>query len=122
MEENPTVEITAEALEVEAAVPSRCPVGLKPMESWIAEPKVPDSKECKPCMMGPVVSWYADELKTNGKGRLADHLVETATTADPLTVCKELDSIKAEVETPLRERLKDFDCAAQSFNHDEDET
>jgi len=35
-----------------------------------------------------------------------------------LTFCKELDKIKDTVEEPLRERLKDFDCAAQSYDPD----
>ena len=37
----------------------------------------------------------------------------------PLTLCKEFDRIKDAVEEPLRERLKDFDCATQSFNPDD---
>jgi len=37
----------------------------------------------------------------------------------PLTLCKQFDIIKDVVEEPLRERLKDFDCATQSFNPDD---
>lgn len=92
--------------------PQRCPIGIVPMEKFLAED---DPKKCRPCMLGPVVSWYADELKQQGQEGLADHLVEMATTEDPLTIGKEMDSIKAAVEAPLRERLEDFDCAIQSY-------
>ncbi len=94
----------------------------KPMAEWIAEP---DPKVCRPCMisgpLGVVVRWYRDELNTQGAPEHAaalEKLVETTNADDPasvLTMCQELDKIKATVDIPLRERLTDFDCAIQSY-------
>lgn len=96
----------------------KCPVELKPMEKWVGEE---DTKQCRPCLLGPVVQWYADELKERGKVAVANRLTKTAEESDPLTLCRELDNIKNEVEEPLRERLKDFDCAVQAFKDEDDE-
>ncbi|GAH35558.1 unnamed protein product, partial [marine sediment metagenome] len=38
----------------------------------------------------------------------------------PLTLCEKLDNIKDEVEKPLRERLEEFDCAAQAYKPEDD--
>ncbi|GAJ13822.1 unnamed protein product, partial [marine sediment metagenome] len=38
----------------------------------------------------------------------------------PLTLCEKLDNIKDAVEESLRERLKDFDCAAQAYEPEDD--
>ncbi len=82
------------------------------MEAWLQEP---DDKKCRSCMLAPVTSWYYEELKEQGKPELAAE-VEKATEGDTLTLCKVLDNIKGKVEEPLRERLKEFDCLAQSFD------
>jgi hypothetical protein len=107
--------------EKKVAEKETCPVGLKPMEEWIKEE---DPDNCRPCMLGPVVQWYDGELKERGKVEMATNLEAVADATDindseqVLTLCKELDKIKNAVEVPLRERLEDFDCAAQSFDPD----
>lgn len=96
----------------------------KPMADWIAEP---DPKVCRPCTLGPVAQWYRDELKTQGQTEHAatlEELAERTNVDDPasvLTMCQELDKIKASVGIPLRERLEDFDCAVQSFDQQQAE-
>lgn len=85
-----------------------CPE-VKPMQDWIKN----DGKQCKPCMLGPVVAWYKEELESKGKTELVKHLEESANNSDPLEFCKTLDHIKDQVEEKLRERLLDFDCAVQ---------
>ncbi len=104
-----------------------CEANLKPMKDWIKEkdPNKDDPEFCRACMLGPVVQWYRDELKEQGKPELAAELEQTIDEPDGpedvlgLTVCEKLDIIKESVEIPLRERLKDFDCAIQAFNPDD---
>lgn len=98
---------------------AKCPVELKPMVQWIQEE---DPRGiCRSCLLGPVLQWYHEELEARGHSDKAHELEKLAQQADelPLTLCKEFDRIKGVVEEPLRERLKDFDCATQSFNADE---
>ena len=97
----------------------KCPVNLKPMAKWVAEP---DPKGvCRECNLGPVVQWYGSELKTKGHKKLAKELIDFAKAEDtePLQLCEKLDKIKDEVEKPLRERLLDFDCAVQAYEPDD---
>ena len=97
-----------------------CP-SLKPMAEWIKETS---PITCKPCLLGPVAQWYRDELVEKGHPEEAKSIETLADATDMdtpesvLTFCQELDKIKDTVEEPLRERLKDFDCAAQSYDPD----
>jgi predicted nucleotide-binding protein len=101
-----------------------CKAKLKPMKEWVKE-KDPNPNVCKPCSLGVITQWYRDELKEQGQQEIADDLEKTVTDASgdadqvALTICEELDTIKESVEQPLRERLKDFDCAIQAFNPDD---
>ena len=98
-----------------------CPIELKPMEKWVQED---DPKLCRPCMLGPVTRWYIEELTEQGHKEAAEEIKKTAdeTNTDNiesvLTLCRKFDNVKDQVEEPLRERLKDFDCAAQTFDPD----
>jgi hypothetical protein len=104
-----------------------CKANLKPMKDWIQEedPKKDHPTYCRPCMLAPVVQWYRDTLKEQGKPEMAIDLEKTVNQSDgtadeiALTICEKLDTIKESVEDTLRERLKDFDCAAQAFNPDD---
>ncbi|MBA7547705.1 hypothetical protein ES705_40141 [subsurface metagenome] len=95
------------------------------MEEWIREedPRKDDPKFCRPCLLGVIGSWYFNELKEQGHQDLAAVIEQTGTNEQdpdlPLTLCKQFDIIKAVVEEPLRERLKDFDRSTQSFNPDD---
>lgn len=86
-----------------------CPQA-KPMEEWIKR----DGKNCKPCMMGPVTAWYIEELNENRQHNLAKQVETSAVKSSPQELCKTLDEVKSKVEEKLRERLLDFDCAAQT--------
>jgi DNA polymerase III delta subunit len=94
---------------------------LKKMAEWIQEE---NKVQCKPCLLGPVAQWYRDELVEKGHPEEAKAIETLADATDMdtpeqvLTFCQELDKIKDTVEEPLRERLKDFDCAAQSYDPD----
>jgi len=100
----------------------QCPAST--MEEWIRQedPLKDDPKHCRPCRLGVTANWYSNELKEQGHEDLAaviEQVVERPDPDMPLTLCREFDIIKAVVEEPLRERLKDFDCATQSFNPDD---
>jgi len=94
------------------------------MEEWIRQedPHKDDPNHCRPCRLGVTANWYYNELKEQGHPDLAAVIEKVAEDPDPdmpLTLCKEFDIIKNVVEEPLRERLKDFDCATQAFNPDD---
>ena len=98
------------------------------MEEWIGQedPNKDDPENCRPCRLGVTANWYYNELEGQGQKELATSLEKIATREDdpelPLTLCKEFDRIKDVVGEPLRERLKDFDCATQSYDPDEEIT
>lgn len=98
---------------------TECPINLKPMADWVQ--KDDPSGLCHECILGPVVQWYTDELKAQGQSQLAQELNQVATGDDStyLEVCEKLDAIKKQTDEALRERLLEFDCAAQSFNPDD---
>ena len=95
------------------------------MEEWIGQedPHKDDPEHCRPCRLGVTANWYFNELQEKGHKDLAAIIEQVGTNENdpdmPLTLCKQFDIIKAVVEEPLRERLKDFDCATQSFNPDD---
>ena len=98
----------------------KCPVELKPMATWIKEE---DPRGiCRECLLGPVLQWYRDELKDKGHDRFVEELGEISRRAEllPLQLCEEFDKIKSEVEESLRERLEEFDCAAQAYKPEDD--
>jgi hypothetical protein len=105
--------------EPEEVVPCNCPIPLKPMGKWVAER---NKEGCKPCVLAPVVQWYWSELKERGYEDKAKRLEELAekteedNTEQIQGLCDELDKIKEEVTEGARERLKDFDCEAQSID------
>jgi hypothetical protein len=99
-----------------------CPIELETMEDWV---QGEDPDLCRPCMLAPVAAWYKEVLEENGRQDLLEQMEKTAETLDmedtdqALTFAKELDRIKESVEGPVRERLKGFDCLAQTFDPNE---
>ena len=91
--------------------PNPC-ANLKPMRDWVSE----DGPECRPCLLGPPTQWYVSELQERGQAEDAAKLAALATGSDPVTLCQEMDEIKARVGPELRSRLLDFDCATQNFD------
>jgi len=103
----------------------RCQCPRFTMAEWLGQedPHKDDPEYCRPCRLGVTANWYLNELQEKGHKDLAESIEQIVNKEDdaemPLTLCKELDRIKDVVEEPLRERLKDFDCATQSFNPDD---
>lgn len=103
--------------------PRECPEYS--MEEWIGQddPHEDSHEHCRPCRLPVTTNWYFNELKGQGREDLAASLEQVASKEDdpelPLTICREFDRIKGVVEGPLRERLRDFDCATQAFNPDD---
>ena len=108
------MEMENESPKEQRPIELTCPVKLQPMAPWV---EGGTENECRPCILGPVVQWYRDELKEKGLSEEAAALVEVADNPEssPLQVCEKLDRIKDEVGEPIRERLKEFDCAAQTY-------
>jgi hypothetical protein len=89
---------------------------VRPMGVWIKEP----TKDCRPCTLGVVASWYRDTLNQNNMAEKARDLEAKAEQLDPVAFCEELDRIKE--QTPeLREDLLNFDCAAQNYKFEGEE-
>jgi len=115
-----TPELTQEEAQEEKP---QCP--MYSMEEWMSQedPHEDDPSYCRPCRLGVTTQWYFSELNEHGHENLAENIEKIAFNEEdpemPLTLCKEFDRIKSVVEEPLRERLKDFDCATQSFNPDD---
>lgn len=99
---------------------TECPIELKPMADWVQEGEciLGPSELCHECILGPIVQWYTDELETRGHTQLAQELNQVATGDDStyLEICEKLDIIKKQADESLRERLLEFDCAAQTFD------
>ena len=98
----------------------KCPVELKPMAMWVQE-EDPEGI-CRECLLAPVLQWYREELEAKGYTKFVSELNQIARAAEvlPLTLCEKLDNIKSEVEELLRERLEEFDCAAQAYVPEDD--
>jgi hypothetical protein len=85
-----------------------CP-NLKPMTEWLKE----DTKECRPCLLAPVVEWYYEELNERGYKEIATGLKEVGEKGSPEEIGAILDLIKQEVDDDVKARLEEFDCSAQ---------
>ncbi|MDD4874610.1 MAG: LAGLIDADG family homing endonuclease [Dehalococcoidales bacterium] len=94
-----------------------CGEKLLSMTNWI---QGLDEEECRTCILPVCMSWYYDELNEKGEKDWAAKLDVMRQTGIPLDVCKMLDEIKEKVNTELRERLLEFDCATQTFNKGEE--
>ncbi len=99
---------------------NKCPVELKPMKEWVQEED--PNGICRDCLLAPVLQWYREELSEKGHTKFVEELDQIAHEAEvlPLTLCEKFDTIKGEVEESLRERLEEFDCAAQAYKPEDD--
>lgn len=84
------------------------------MKEWIEGDKNTD-KECRMCLLPPVLQWYESELRERGHNDLADEVKALINSNDPLEVAEKFDEIKGKVDEDTRKRLRDFDCAAQVY-------
>ena len=98
----------------------KCPIEIKPMATWVQEED--PNGICRSCLLAPILQWYREELNEKGLSKFTEELDTIARAAEvlPLQLCEKLDKIKSEVEESLRERLEEFDCAAQTYKPDDD--
>ena len=91
-----------------------------PMTEWVKE----QSKSCRPCLLGPVVQWYTEELQDKGHKPLADGLMKAVdeNDTDAVPVCQKMDEIKENVGVELKARLREFDCEIQNYAKQQEET
>ena len=91
-----------------------CNNSLKPMQEWIAGA---DPEVCRPCLLGPTVSFYIGELQDRGEPQHIEQLRGAAQAPDvsPEGIALLLDEIKEKVPPAIRQRLRLIDCGAQSF-------
>jgi len=107
-----TEEIAEETEEIaEGEDPCACITG---MTEWLQAND--DTKECRPCLLPPVIQWYHEELEERGLNDLAQELEAAVHEGDPLLIVKKFDAIKGTVPEDVKERLKEFDCAAQTYD------
>ena len=84
-----------------------------PLTEWI---KKANSKVCRPCTLPILAVWYVSELEETGNQEQSNRIKQLAEDPDisPEQLATELDNIKAAVASPLKERLKEFDCSIQN--------
>lgn len=98
----------------------KCERTVIPMAQWIRQDPT-DPSDCRKCVVAPVASMYAGTLEEAHRDDLRVKLEEAFNKADVLTICDELDNIKAQVgDASLRNQLVMIDCMGQSYKHDED--
>jgi len=85
--------------------------GCVSMEEWIQNED--EEKECRSCLLPPVIQWYRDELQEKGLDNFASQIKIAVESGDPLLMAKKFDEIKEKVPGNVKERLKEFDCYAQ---------
>ena len=84
------------------------------MKEWVGGAQ--KEGECRPCLMAPVTQWYRDELQERGRADLAEKIEKAVDAGED--VASLLDAIKAEVGEEVANRLRDFDCSAQSYSEE----
>ena len=86
------------------------------IKQWIEE----ESDFCRPCLLPPLMAWYKEELEERGYRELSQEIDRASQTGDENLVAEVLDKIKEKVPQDLRERLEEFDCAAQAFAEEQE--
>lgn len=102
-----------EEIAVQNNDPCACIVGMK---EWVEQPT--DGKECRPCLLGPVIQWYMGELQEKGLNDLATE-IEKAVEGGEVALATKLDEVKEKVSPELKARLREFDCHAQLYKGEE---
>ncbi len=91
-----------------------CKIKVKPVADWV-DGKPVDEKDCPPCLIAPLSSYYLAALEDAGEAKLANELKNLFEKGEVLTIAKKLDSIKTDVGDALSKQLRNLDCFAQSF-------
>lgn len=117
MENEDKVVRVAPQIKVEKEKENPC-AAIRGMKEWIEDGG--DESECRPCLLAPVLRWYRDELQQRGLNELAHEMEMAIEGADPLVIAEKFDDIKNKVPDDIKERLKEFDCAAQLYKEIEE--
>ncbi|KKM20469.1 hypothetical protein LCGC14_1645210 [marine sediment metagenome] len=94
-----------------------CKIKVKPIFEWVNGEPV-DEKDCPPCLIAPLSSYYLATLEDAGEAKLAGELKVLFEKGEVLTIAEKLDSIKTDVGDALSKQLRNLDCFAQSFKPD----
>lgn len=90
-----------------------CPLSsVKSLEEWLSKDNG-NGKNCPPCLIGPLASYYAGALEEAGENKMADELKSTFEKGNALTIAKHMDKIKKNVGDKLKQDLENLDCMAQ---------
>jgi hypothetical protein len=86
---------------------------VESIEDWIN--RGDKDGNCPPCLIKPLASYYVGVLEEARLQDKAENLKSVFEGGDILTIAQTMDKIRSEVESELKEKLRDFDCMAQSF-------
>jgi len=96
----------------------------------LADPDAPEEPEsivgangevCRPCLLPPLIQWYREELQEKGFDNLAGEITTVVEDGDPLLIAKKFDEVKEKVPDDVKQRLREFDCYAQTYKYEKDE-
>lgn len=88
-----------------------CPLkSIQTLEGWLTSPS---DGQCPSCLLAPLASYYLGALEEAGENILADNLKSMFENSSPLTIAKNMDSIKKRVGDKLKQDLENLDCMAQ---------
>jgi len=104
-EQKPDFSEDVEAIET-------CSCELKPMAEWV---KLEDPEQCHECILKPIAEYYLSDLTAAGAKEQIDILNEAWESGEPEKVGEAFDKIKEQVGPKLQERLKTYDCFAQTY-------
>lgn len=77
---------------------------------------------CRPCLLPPLIQWYMEELQEKGFDNLAGEIKTAVEGGDPLLIAKRFDEVKENVPDDVKQRLREFDCYAQTYKYEEGES
>jgi hypothetical protein len=87
---------------------------LKPMSEWLVEPDQ-ENEQCHECIIRPIAEYYLGALEEENAEDQIKQLEDAWVSEDLLTIGKTMDKIKEEVGEPLKKRLANYDCFAQTY-------
>lgn len=87
---------------------------VTPLLKWF-EQEDPNPDVCRSCYLPKLASFYIGVLEEKGETTQVEKLKGVWEQGEILTIAETMDTIKASVEEPLRNALKELDCEVQSI-------
>lgn len=88
-----------------------CPLSsIESLEEWVSKE---NDKNCPPCLIAPLASYYTGVLENAGEQALANELKSVFETGDILTIVRNMDYIKKCVGEKIKQDLENLDCMVQ---------